>query len=265
MNVDIIETGSQTLPNVSIVVPVLNEAENISPLISEIRSVLANKNFLGTFEIVYVDDGSDDSTLEELKLESKVCPELVILRHQIVSGQSAAIRTGIINARAPIIVTIDGDGQNDPADIPILLKVYLESKNRENLLIIGHRAERRDVWCKRISSRIANAIRSRLLGDATPDTGCGLKVIHRATFLAMPAFDHMHRFFPALMIGQGGRVISVLVNHRPRKRGRSNYGTFDRLFVGIFDLIGVLWLKHRALTTCYKTKKVVKKDNHSEL
>ena len=257
MNAKFLETGSQTLPGLSIVVPVLNEVENIAPLIAEIRSALAN---LGPFEIIYVDDGSIDATPQALKRELEHCPELVIVRHSAVSGQSAAIRTGVISARAPVIVTIDGDGQNDPADIPILLATYFELQDRANLMIIGHRTQRKDVWGKRISSRVANAVRSILLGDETPDTGCGLKIIPREAFLAMPAFDHMHRFLPALMIGQGGRVVSIMVNHRPRMRGQSNYGVFDRLFVGIIDLFGVLWLKHRALQVRHKIKKESSKD-----
>ena len=257
MNANTFKTGSKTLPGVSIVVPVLNEAENIAPLIAEIRSVLTT---LGPFEIIYVDDGSADATPEVLKREAENCPELVIVRHSIVSGQSAAIRTGVISARAPVIVTIDGDGQNDPADIPMLLATYFESQDRTHLLIAGHRTQRKDVWGKRISSRVANTVRSILLGDETLDTGCGLKIISREAFLAMPAFDHMHRFLPALMIGQGGRVVSIMVNHRSRMRGKSNYGIFDRLFVGIIDLFGVFWLKRRALQMQFALKKDSIKD-----
>lgn len=257
MNANTLETGSKTLPGVSIVVPVLNEAENIAPLIAEIRSALAT---LGPFEIIYVDDGSVDATPEVLEREAENCPELVIVRHSIASGQSAAIRTGVISARAPVIVTIDGDGQNDPADIPMLLATYFESQDRKHLMIAGHRTQRKDVWGKRISSRVANTVRSILLDDGTLDTGCGLKIISREAFLAMPAFDHMHRFLPALMIGQGGRVISIMVNHRSRMRGKSNYGIFDRLFVGIIDLFGVLWLKHRSLQVQHEFKKDPSKD-----
>jgi dolichol-phosphate mannosyltransferase len=257
LNANTLETGSKTLPGVSIVVPVLNEAENIAPLIAEIRSALAT---LGPFEIIYVDDGSVDDTPEALKREAENCPELVIVRHSIVSGQSAAIRTGVISARAPVIVTIDGDGQNDPADIPMLLATYFELQDHTHLMIAGHRTRRKDVWGKRISSRIANTVRSILLGDDTLDTGCGLKIVSREAFLAMPAFDHMHRFLPALMIGQGGRVVSIMVNHRSRMKGKSNYGIFDRLFVGIIDLFGVLWLKRRALQAQPEFKRNPSKD-----
>lgn len=260
MNIDILEIGSESLPKVSIVVPVLNESENIKPLLSELRSALATISAFGIFEIIYVDDGSVDTTYEVLKSESEAFPELVIIRHKFVLGQSAAIRTGVIRARAPLIVTIDGDGQNDPADIPKLLAAYFNLQNSEFLMIAGHRAQRRDVWVKRFSSRIANSVRSIFLGDETPDTGCGLKIFSREAFLSMPAFDHMHRFLPALMIGLGGRVISIKVNHRSRERGQSNYGVFDRLFVGVIDLFGVLWLKRRALRASNISKKESSED-----
>jgi dolichol-phosphate mannosyltransferase len=241
-------SGSDSRPGVSVVVPVRNEADNIAPLIAEIRAALADH---GPFEIVYVDDGSTDATPEILAREAGTCTELRACHHAASAGQSAAIRTGVRYARAAVIVTLDGDGQNDPADIPALLAAYGEGegKDRGRLMIAGHRAHRRDPWLKRISSRIANAVRAGLLGDATPDTGCGLKVFARDTYLEFPAFDHMHRFLPALMIRSGGRVVSVVVNHRPRERGVSNYGLFDRLGVGITDLFGVLWLKRRALKT----------------
>jgi dolichol-phosphate mannosyltransferase len=225
-------------------VPVRNEADNIAPLIAEIRAALAA---CGPYEIVYVDDASDDATPEALRRAADTCVELRVCRHAAQAGQSAAIRTGVGHARASVIVTLDGDGQNDPADIPALLATYRDASDPDRLMIAGHRARRRDPWLTRISSRIANAVRSGLLGDATPDTGCGLKVFSRRTFLDFPGFDHMHRFLPALMIRHGGRVISVAVNHRPRERGVSNYGLFDRLGVGIVDLFGVLWLKRRAL------------------
>jgi dolichol-phosphate mannosyltransferase len=247
LNADTPETGPKPLPGVSIVVPVLNEADNIAPLIAEIRAALATSPAWGPYEIIYVDDGSDDATPEALNGEAETCPELVVVRHGARAGQSAAIRTGVKSARAPVIVTLDGDGQNDPADIPALLAAYAEAPDRARLMIAGQRARRRDSWVKRVSSRIANAVRSGLLGDGTPDTGCGLKVFGRRAFLDMPSFDHMHRFLPALMIRQGGRVVSMAVNHRPRERGQSNYGVLDRFFVGITDLFGVLWLKRRAL------------------
>ena len=249
MNADTSQTGSKPLPGVSVVVPVRNEADNIAPLIAEIRAALAASPAWGPYEIIYVDDGSDDATPVVLFSEAESCPELVVVRDASLAGQSAAIRTGVDSARAPVIVTLDGDGQNDPADIPALLAAHAEAPDRAHLMIAGHRAKRRDTWVKRVSSRIANAVRSGLLGDGTPDTGCGLKVFPRRAFLQMPAFDHMHRFLPALMIRQGGRVVSMVVNHRPRERGVSNYGVLDRLFVGITDLIGVMWLNRRAFKT----------------
>ncbi len=220
------------------VVPVRNEAGNIAPLIAEIRAALAGR----AFEIVYVDDGSTDGSWAELQAEA-ASGDLRALRHAASCGQSAAIATGVRAARGSWIATLDGDGQNDPADIPALLARAQAGAGR--VLVAGHRVARRDTGVKRFSSRFANGLRAWLLGDATPDTGCGLKVFSRALFLELPRFDHMHRYLPALAIRAGARVESVPVNHRPRARGRSNYGVFDRLWVGIFDLVGVLWLMRR--------------------
>ena len=226
------------LPTLSVVVPVRNEAANIAPLIAEIEAALSAI----PHEIVYVDDGSTDATPQNLSEHRNKAP-LVIRRHRAACGQSAAILTGVRAARAPWIATLDGDGQNDPADIPALLAQAQAAPGL--VLTAGHRVTRRDTRTKRLASRLANGIRARLLGDATPDTGCGLKVFPREAFLALPHFDHMHRYLPALFIRAGGRVVSVPVNHRPRTQGRSNYGTFDRLWVGIFDLAGVYWLQRR--------------------
>ena len=221
-------------PLLSIVIPVRNEAPNIAPLVAEIRSVLAGV----AHEIVYVDDGSIDDTPARLKAAG-----VTWRRHRIGCGQSAAIVTGVKASQGTWIATLDGDGQNDPADIPALLGRALSENGR--VLIAGHRTRRRDSRLKRISSRIANGARARLLRDSTADTGCGLKLFRRADFLELPHFDHMHRYLPALMLRQGGRVISVPVNHRPRTRGASKYGTLDRLWVGLFDLVGVFWLQRR--------------------
>jgi dolichol-phosphate mannosyltransferase len=169
---------------------------------------------------------------------------LRVVRHVARCGQSAAISSGVKAARAPWIATLDGDGQNDPADIPSLWALRTDAT--APLLVAGQRRKRRDSWSKRISSRGANAIRRRLLKDATPDTGCGLKLFPRALFLELPYFDHMHRFLAALMIRQGATVVSVAVNHRPRLKGTSKYGFWDRLWVGIADLLGVMWLQRRA-------------------
>ena len=227
-------------PALSVVVPVRNEAPNIAPLVAEIEQALAAI----PHEIVYVDDGSTDGTAAILAGLQGEAP-LVVRRHRTSCGQSAAIATGVRAARAPWIATLDGDGQNDPADIPTLF-ARAQAEGAGPVLIAGHRVARRDSRVKQLSSRLANRIRSALLGDATPDTGCGLKLFERAAFLALPHFDHMHRFLPALFIRAGGRVVSVPVNHRPRIRGASNYGTFDRLWVGIADLAGVAWLQRRA-------------------
>jgi dolichol-phosphate mannosyltransferase len=233
-----------TPPALSVVVPVHNEAENLRPLILEIAAALKGGE---PFEIVYVDDGSSDETPGVLRGLTREIPELRVLRHLACAGQSAAIASGVAGARGAVVATLDGDGQNDPADVPKLLAVWREAPDRDRLLVAGHRAKRQDNGIRRLSSKVANGVRSRMLGDDTPDTGCGLKVFSRATFLKLPHFDHMHRFLPALFLRQGGRVQSVPVNHRPRARGISKYGLFDRLWIGIVDLFGVMWLRSRKL------------------
>ena len=225
-------------PALSVVVPVRNEAPNILPLVTEIAAALAGV----AHEIVYVDDGSTDGTAAALQEAAGRWP-VVVRRHRRSCGQSAAIVTGVRAARGTWVATLDGDGQNDPADIPALFARAQGAGH--TVLVAGHRTRRRDRPLKRVSSRIANRIRASLLGDATPDTGCGLKVFRRDLFMQLPHFDHMHRYLPALVIRAGGRVESVPVNHRPRTRGRSNYGTLDRLWVGIWDLMGVYWLQKR--------------------
>jgi len=228
----------------SIVVPVRNEADNILPLLGEIQAALEGN---GEFEVVYVDDGSNDTTPKVLAEAMSQYPRLRVLAHRESCGQSAALVTGFRAARGEWIATLDGDGQNDPADIPKLLAERDRAGQPANLqLVAGYRKKRHDSWIKRISSRIANGVRARLLGDATPDTGCGLKLILRSAVLELPVFDHMHRFLPALVQRNGGATVSVEVNHRPRTRGASNYGTLDRLRVGIVDLFGVMWLQRRA-------------------
>lgn len=231
-------SGPRAVPLVSVVVPVRNEAGNILPLVAEIRAALRNR----AFEIVYVDDGSTDSTWAELR-EAAAAGDLRALRHRLSCGQSAAIATGVRAARGSWIATLDGDGQNDPADIPPVLALAEAASGP--VMVVGHRINRRDSRLKRLTSRLANGLRARLLGDATPDTGCGLKVFPRALFMDLPRFDHMHRYLPALALRGGAQVESVPVNHRPRLRGRSNYGVLDRLWVGIFDLVGVIWLMRR--------------------
>jgi dolichol-phosphate mannosyltransferase len=225
-------------PLVSVVIPVRNEAPNIAPLVAEIQAALAAI----PHEIIYVDDGSTDPTPE-------ILAGLPVrrLRHKASCGQSAAIMTGVAAAAGTWIATLDGDGQNDPADIPrMLARAEAESVATGGwVMVAGHRVNRKDGWVKRRSSRLANGIRAALLRDATPDTGCGLKLFPRALFQAMPHFDHMHRFLPALALRAGAQVLSEPVNHRPRLRGASNYGTLDRLAVSIFDLFGVAWLQRR--------------------
>jgi dolichol-phosphate mannosyltransferase len=238
-----------TAPALSVVVPVHNEAGNIAPLIAEIVASLSG---LTPFEILYVDDGSSDDTPAALTAALVGTPMLRVLRHARKSGQSSAIRTGVLAAHGRWIATMDGDGQNDPADIPALLTracAVAHERGDDGVLIAGWRTQRRDGWHVRWQSRVANAIRSRLLHDGTPDTGCGLKVYARALFVSLPYFDHMHRFMPALVRRAGGEVHSISVNHRPRIRGLSHYGLVDRLWSGIVDMAGVVWLARRARVT----------------
>src|SRR6516165_8874890 len=229
--------------DLSVVIPVKNEAGNIVPLFEEIRATLEG---ITDYEVLFIDDGSQDDTAAEVLALAGIGPQLRLLRHDVSYGQSAAIRTGVRAARGVWIATLDGDGQNDPADIPDLWRIGRSNSLSERVLIAGYREKRQDVWLKRSASRIANAARRRLLGDDTPDTGCGLKLFARSLFLELPYFDHMHRFLPALVLREGGNVLSVRVNHRPRRSGVSKYGVLDRLGVGIIDLLGVMWLQRRA-------------------
>ena len=194
-------------------------------------------------EIIYVNDGSTDATLSTLKQLQKKYKQLRVISHQQSCGQSTAVRTGVKFARYDWVATLDGDGQNNPADIPKLIDAVSEGVE----LVGGNRRlSRRDTFIKRISSVIANTVRSAMLRDDTPDTGCGLKLFQREAFLDLPYFDHMHRFLPALIKRRGGKIVSVHVQHRNREHGKSNYGTIDRLIVGIVDLFGVAWLQRRA-------------------
>jgi dolichol-phosphate mannosyltransferase len=230
-------------PLISVVVPVHNEAPNIAPLINAITASLAAIDH----EIVYVDDGSSDASPKVLADIAAELPTLVRVRHKQSCGQSAAIITGVKSARGTYIATLDGDGQNDPADIPAMLEAAIkaEAAGPTPVLIAGHRTTRKDSDAKRWGSRIANKVRGTLLKDGTPDTGCGLKLFRRAAFLELPHFDHIHRFLPALFIRAGGHVVSVPVRHQARAHGASHYGTWDRLKVGIVDLFGVAWLQRR--------------------
>ncbi|MEZ6101249.1 MAG: glycosyltransferase family 2 protein [Pirellulaceae bacterium] len=231
------------LPELSVVIPVHNEVENIGKLVAEIQAALTGG---AAFEIVTVNDGSSDATLDVLTGLQERVQELRVVSHENCCGQSTALRTGVAAARGKYIATLDGDGQNDPADIPHLWQRLQELNKSEGVrMVAGYRKGRRDTAWRRFCSRVANGVRSRILRDATPDTGCGLKVFDRAVFMDLPYFDHMHRFLPALVRRHGAGVVSVEVNHRPRKGGRSHYGTWDRFSAGVIDLMGVLWLLQR--------------------
>ena len=232
----------------SVVIPVRNESGNVASLISEIDAALKHM----THEIVYVDDGSTDDTYSQLIALQATFSQLKIVRHAKSCGQSTAVRTGVKAAQFNWVATLDGDGQNDPADIPKLMAAV---KDGIDLVGGNRRASRRDTWIKRISSVIANTVRSKMLRDDTPDTGCGLKLFKRDVFLDLPYFDHMHRFLPALIKRRGSKIVSVPVAHRNREHGKSNYGTIDRLLVGLVDLFGVAWLQRRA-----KIPNIVKED-----
>lgn len=245
-----ITSGSSSAPTVqlSVVIPVCNEAENVAPLAREIHAAL---NGRVDFEVIFIDDGSTDATAAEvLKVRAESVPQIRLLRHSRRSGQSAGVRTGVRAARGAWIATLDGDGQNDPADIPNLLTA-LQTQNADGQLklIMGNRTARRDTWLRRLSSRVANGVRGSMLSDGTPDTGCGIKLFERQLFLELPHFNHMHRFLPALVQRAGMRVISVPVAHRARLRGTSKYGLNNRLWVGIVDLFGVMWLIKRRIAT----------------
>ena len=230
---------------VSIVVPVRNEAENIAPLIEEIVAALDGR---WAYEIIYVDDGSTDATAEQLASAMRQHKNLRQLRHAVSSGQSAAVRSGVRAARGAIVATLDGDGQNNPAFLPELIFALKKGGERVGL-VAGQRVGRKDTGFKKFQSRAANAIRSAVLHDGTRDTGCGLKVFRRDVFLTMPYFDGLHRFLPALMRREGFDIAYVDVIDRPRRSGVSNYGFFDRLWVGIMDLAGVWWLIRRKKPT----------------
>lgn len=241
------QAATAPAPELAVVVPVKNETDNVFPLIEEIYAALNGRL---PFEIIYVDDGSDDATPARLDEAKERFPMLRVIRHRTSCGQSQAVHTGVRAARAPWIATLDGDGQNDPADIPAALD-QRDLIARQNdcpltkVMIAGHRQKRLDNGLRKLSSKVANSVRSSMLKDDTPDSGCGLKLFARETFLGFPRFDHMHRFLPALMRRDGGIVVSVRVNHRPRERGTSKYGLWNRLWVGIVDLFGVWWLQRR--------------------
>ena len=237
---------------VSIVVPVRNEADNVAPLIAEIIGALDGR---WAYEIIYVNDGSTDATAERLAALMKKHPQLRQLKHASSSGQSAAVRSGVRAARGAIVATLDGDGQNNPAFLPDLIAAVERGSGRVGLAA-GQRVGRKDTGFKKMQSRIANAVRSTILRDGTRDTGCGLKAFPREVFLSMPYFDGLHRFLPALVRREGFEIAYVDVTDRPRQRGISNYGLWDRLWVGILDLVGVWWLIRRKKPTPVATEVV---------
>jgi dolichol-phosphate mannosyltransferase len=230
---------------ISIVIPVFNEEECIGPLLEEIAGLVA---LVPLADVVVVDDGSTDKTADAVLAIKGKLPGLRLVRHDSRRGQSTAIVTGAREARGDLIVTLDGDGQNNPADIPAVFAVYVHAARSDpRVMVAGQRLNRQDNNIRRFSSRVANTVRSAVLDDGVRDTGCSLKLFRRADFLALPLFNHIHRFIPALMKASGVNIVLADVSHRPRIRGKSKYGVWDRLWVGIYDLVGVSWLIRRML------------------
>lgn len=236
--------------SVSIVVPVRNEADNVAPLIAEIAAALDGR---WVYEIICVNDGSTDATADHLAAAMKQRGNLRQINHAVSSGQSAAVRSGVRAARGAIVATLDGDGQNNPVFLPALIAAIEQGGDRVGLAA-GQRVGRKDTGFKKIQSRIANGVRAAILRDGTRDTGCGLKAFRREVFLAMPYFDGLHRFLPALVRREGYEIAYVDVADRPRRSGVSNYGFFDRLWIGIMDLAGVWWLIRRKKPTPVATE-----------
>ena len=230
-------------PLLSVVVPVLNEQGNVAPLVTELHAALSS---VCKFELVFVDDGSTDASLQTLLDLQRSTPVLRVISHSRRVGQSAALRTGILAARGTLIATLDGDGQNDPADIVRLLTAFRSHTGANRIMVTGHRISRRDSWARRHASTFANRIRRTLLHDDHPDAGCSLKLFERDLYLLLPYFDHMHRYLPALAKRENCMVAVMPVNHRPRTQGQSKYTNLTRLLVGIPDLLGVMWLMRRS-------------------
>ena len=226
---------------ISVLVPVMNEAGNIRPLIDEIVAAMTGRHF----EIIYIDDASTDSTADELADSQRAIPQLRVMRHEQRAGQSAALRSGLLAAKGHLIAVLDGDGQNVPSDLPVL-EAALLAEHSDRGMAAGIRQKRKDTALKLQASRIAKWIRKALLGDTHPDSGCGIKILHRDLFIELPFFNHMHRFMPSLVRRHGGGVTGVAVAHRARMQGQSKYKVLDRLVVGISDIIGVIWLLKRA-------------------
>ncbi len=239
------------MTSVAIVIPMRNEADNVAPLVEGIARACAA---LKSFEIIVVDDGSTDATAARTRALQADHPGLRLLRHDHSGGQSAAVHSGVSSTTADLICTLDGDGQNPPSELPKLLEPLLRDDSGKVGLVAGQRVARQDTWSKRAASRFANGLRSRILKDGTRDTGCGLKAFRRDAFLALPYFDHMHRYLPALFKRDGWQVVLVDVAHSQRMAGRSKYNNLQRGLVGIYDLIGVAWLIRR------RKKAVIVKD-----
>ena len=238
--------------DISIVIPIYNEQDNIIQLINEVRAALEKKI---NYEIIVVDDGSDDNTYEEMNKIKKINKNITFISHKKNYGQSIGLRTGIIEANSEYIVTLDGDGQNDPRDILKLINSF--DTGVSFMMVIGNRVNRIDSIAKKLASRLAFQIRKLLLKDTTPDTGCAIKVFRKKDFLQLPFFNHIHRFLPFLFNTFGGKIVSIPVNHRPRSSGISEYSNFQRLLVGINDLYGVIWLRKRCVWPILK-----KRDKH---
>ena len=238
--------------DISIVIPIYNEQDNIIQLINEVRAALEKKI---NYEIIVVDDGSDDNTYEVINKIKKINKNITIISHKKNYGQSIGLRTGIIEANSEYIVTLDGDGQNDPRDILKLIKSF--DTKVSFMMVIGNRVNRIDSTAKKVASRLAFQIRKLLLKDTTPDTGCAIKVFRKKDFLQLPFFNHIHRFLPFLFNTFGGKIISIPVNHRSRRSGISKYSNFQRFLVGINDLYGVIWLRKRCVWPILK-----KRDKH---
>ena len=232
---------NEALPDISVVVPVHNEQGAAAPLAREIAEAFEGRSY----EMVFVDDASRDDTLAELRSLMAELPTLRVLSHATNAGQSRAVRTGVLAARAPIVVTLDGDGQNPPADAPRLADLLAASPATVGL-VGGVRSKRQDSEAKRWASRWANRIRKKLLADDADDTGCGLKAFRRDLFLRLPYFDHIHRYLPALMIREGYQNLYLDVDHRHREVGQSKYTNWGRLMASVSDLMGVVWLKSRS-------------------
>ena len=237
------EAGVKARPQIGVVIPVYNEADNIEGLLRRLIPVLERMST--SFEVVFVDDGSRDETESQLAELRKTEPRLRVMRHTVSCGQSAAVRTGVQAARAPVIATLDGDGQNNPSFLPALIEPILSSEKTRLGLVAGQRVDRQATSSKKWQSRIANEVRRMVLKDGTRDSGCGLKAFRREAFLQLPMFDGLHRFLPALFRREGYDVAFVDVVDRQRRHGKSNYGMMDRLVVGLMDLGGVWWLQRR--------------------